>query len=97
MYTGFDLLESSAALRNHWLRRFAAGFIDITIIFTPIWIVLMYVDVPSKIIVAGLGAGLVWFLYAASARGGPVERLVRHWCTRRWCPDRADARTGRHS
>jgi uncharacterized RDD family membrane protein YckC len=69
MYTGFDLLESSSALRNHWLRRLVAGFIDIAIIFTPIWLVLSYADVPHKTIVAGISAGLVWFLYAGLCEG----------------------------
>ncbi|HPP44857.1 MAG TPA: hypothetical protein PK446_03610, partial [Methanomassiliicoccaceae archaeon] len=63
MYTGFDLLESSGALRNHWLRRFVAGFIDIAIIFTPIWVLLSYSDVPNKTVVAGIGAGVIWYLY----------------------------------
>lgn len=69
MYTGFDLLESSSALRNHWLRRLVAGFIDIALIFTPIWLVLSYADVPHKTIVAGISAGLVWFLYAGICEG----------------------------
>ena len=82
MYTGFDLLESSGALRNHWLRRFVAGFIDIAIIFTPIWVLLSYSDAPNKTVVAGIGAGVLWFLYAGFCEGryGRTlgKALVRH-------------------
>ncbi len=69
MYTGFDILESSGALRKHWLRRFVAGFIDIAIIFTPIWVVLSQIEVGNRTIIAGIGAGVVWLLYATICEG----------------------------
>jgi uncharacterized RDD family membrane protein YckC len=69
MHTGFDIMESSGALRRHWLRRFMAGFVDITIIFVPIYYLMVLFDVPEKTIVAGLSAGAVWFLYAGLLEG----------------------------
>lgn len=69
MHTGFDILESSSALRKHWLRRFVAGFVDIAIIFTPIWLALHFFEVPNSAIVAGVSAGVVWFLYAGLCEG----------------------------
>ncbi|NLK25640.1 MAG: RDD family protein [Euryarchaeota archaeon] len=78
MHTGFDILESSSALRKHWLRRFVAGFIDIALIFTPIWLVLYYFDVLDKTILAGVSAGVIWFLYAGFCEGRYGRTLGKH-------------------
>jgi uncharacterized RDD family membrane protein YckC len=69
MHTGFDILESSSALRSHWLRRFVAGFVDIAIIFVPIYFALTLGNVTNTTIVAGLSAGVGWFLYAGFMEG----------------------------
>ncbi|MBI0584629.1 MAG: RDD family protein [Methanomassiliicoccus sp.] len=69
MHTGFDILESSSALRRHWLRRFIAGIVDIVLVFVPTYYALRILDVTNTTIVAGLGAGLVWFLYAGLFEG----------------------------
>ncbi|MDW5561665.1 MAG: RDD family protein [Methanomassiliicoccus sp.] len=69
MHTGFDILESSSALRRHWLRRFVAGFVDITLIFVPIYFALHYWNVTNTTVVAGLSAGMGWFLYAGFMEG----------------------------
>jgi uncharacterized RDD family membrane protein YckC len=69
MHTGFDILESSSALRRHWVRRFVAGFIDIGIVFIPLWVVLNFLTLTDRTIAAGLGAGLLWFLYAGLMEG----------------------------
>jgi len=69
MPTGFALLESSATLRNHWLRRLAAALIDATIIFVPIRVALVFVTVFNPDIVAGVAAGVAWFLYSGILEG----------------------------
>jgi uncharacterized RDD family membrane protein YckC len=82
MHTGFDILESSSALRRHWVRRFLAGFVDIAIVFVPIYFALTIWQVSNTAIVAGLSAGLGWFLYAGLLEGrfGRTvgKALVRH-------------------
>lgn len=69
MHTGFDILESSSALRRHWLKRFTAGFVDIAIIFVPLWLVLYFFNIPDKTVITGVTAGLLWFLYAGYFEG----------------------------
>jgi len=69
MHTGFDIMESSSALRHHWLKRFVAGFVDIAIVFVPIYFLLTFLDIGNTTIIAGLGAGLGWFLYAGFLEG----------------------------
>lgn len=69
MHTGFDILESSRALRQHWLRRFVAGFVDIAIVFVPIWLALNFLNLSDRTIIAGIGAGLGWFLYSGLLEG----------------------------
>ncbi len=69
MHTGFDILESSKDLRHHWARRFAAGSIDMLIIFVPFYMVLYYFDLPYKTIITGVGAGLIWFIYSGYFEG----------------------------
>jgi hypothetical protein len=86
MHTGFDILESSSALRSHWLRRFVAGFVDIAIIFVPIYFALTLGNVTNTTIVAGLSAGVGWFLYAGFMEGRYGRTIGRRWCARRWCP-----------
>ncbi|NLI74571.1 MAG: RDD family protein [Euryarchaeota archaeon] len=69
MYTGFDLLGSNSALRNHWLKRLVAGLIDVTIIFTPIWIVISYFDLPYDTVAASIVTGIIWLVYASVCEG----------------------------
>jgi uncharacterized RDD family membrane protein YckC len=69
MHTGFDILESSSALRRHWLRRFVAGFVDIAIVFVPIWLALNFLNLADRTIIAGIGSGVGWFLYAGLLEG----------------------------
>jgi len=51
------------------MRRFIAGFVDIAIIFTPIWLSLYLFEIPNSTIFAGVTAGVVWFLYAGFCEG----------------------------
>ena len=69
MHTGFDILESSSALRAHWLRRFVAGLVDIAIVFVPIYFILDLLHVTNTAVMAGVSAGLGWFLYAGLMEG----------------------------
>ena len=69
MHTGFDILESSGALRRHWVRRFVAGLVDMIVVFVPIWFLLSYIDVPDPTIATGLSAGVGWFLYSGFLEG----------------------------
>ncbi len=69
MHTGFDMLEHNSAVRRHWLRRFVAGFVDIAIIFIPLYLILFYLSIPYKTIITGVGAGVAWFFYAAILEG----------------------------
>ncbi|WP_019178411.1 RDD family protein [Methanomassiliicoccus luminyensis] len=81
MHTGFDILESSGALRSHWLRRFVAGFIDIALIFVPIWFALSFLTISDRAIVTGLSAGVAWFLYSGLLEGRygrTVGKLLVH-------------------
>lgn len=82
MHTGFDILESSGALRRHWVRRLIAGLVDMIIVFVPIWMVLSYLEVPDLTIATGVSAGVGWFLYAGFLEGryGRTvgKLLVRH-------------------
>ncbi len=69
MPTGFALLESNSALRKHWLRRVAAMLIDMAIIFVPIRIALIFVNFFDPNILAGISAGIVWFIYSGILEG----------------------------
>lgn len=69
MPTGFDLLEHSRTLRRHWLKRLAATFVDIMIIFVPMRIVIFFVNAPYQDIVAGVLSGIVWFIYSTLLEG----------------------------
>lgn len=69
MHTGFDILESSKDLRHHWLRRFFAGLVDMAIVFVPLWLVMYYFEMPYKTVIAGVGAGVIWFVYAGYLEG----------------------------
>lgn len=69
MPTGYDLLEHSSALRRHWLRRVAAAIIDALIIFIPIRVLLLFIDSPYQDIIAGVAAGIAWFLYSCLLEG----------------------------
>jgi uncharacterized RDD family membrane protein YckC len=81
MHTGFDLLESSGALRKHWLRRFAAGFVDMALIFVPIWLMLNSLSLSDRTIITGMSAGVAWFFYSALLEGRfgrTVGKLLVH-------------------
>jgi uncharacterized RDD family membrane protein YckC len=69
MHTGFDMLSSSDAVRRHWFRRFVAGFVDVTIVFLPVWLLIFFVDIPEKAVVIGLGSGAAWFVYSTLLEG----------------------------
>lgn len=69
MPTGFALLESNSALRRHWLRRVAAMLIDMAIIFVPIRIALIFASFFDPNILAGISAGVVWFIYSGILEG----------------------------
>ncbi|MFP4169469.1 MAG: RDD family protein [Methanomassiliicoccales archaeon] len=69
MPTGYALLESSRALRKHWLRRLAASVIDAAIIFIPIRIGLVMFPSVQQDLIAGVLAGAIWFLYSGIAEG----------------------------
>ena len=75
MPTGFDLLEHSRTLRRHWLKRLAATFVDIMIIFVPMRIVIFFVNAPYQDIVAGLLSGAVWFVYSSLLEGAYGKTL----------------------
>jgi uncharacterized RDD family membrane protein YckC len=78
MPTGFDLLEHSRALRRHWLKRLAATFVDVMIIFVPMRIVIFFVNAPYQDIVAGVLSGIVWFIYSALLEGA-YGRTLGKW------------------
>ncbi len=69
MHTGFDMLAHNTAVRRHWLRRIVAGLVDIAIIFIPLYLILLFLNIPYKTIITGAGAGVAWFLYAAILEG----------------------------
>ncbi|MDH7508719.1 MAG: RDD family protein [Methanomassiliicoccales archaeon] len=69
MPTGYDILEHSSALRWHWLRRIAAAIIDAFIIFIPIRVLLFFINSPYQDIIAGVAAGVAWFLYSSILEG----------------------------
>jgi uncharacterized RDD family membrane protein YckC len=69
MPTGFDLLEHSRTLRRHWLKRLAATFVDIMIIFVPMRIVIFFVNAPYQDVAAGILSGIVWFIYSTLLEG----------------------------
>jgi uncharacterized RDD family membrane protein YckC len=75
------MLESSSAVRRHWVRRFAAGLVDVVIIFLPLWVGLHFLNVGDKTIIAGVGAGIAWFVYALVLEGlfgRTVGKLLVH-------------------
>ncbi|MGD0056577.1 MAG: RDD family protein [Methanomassiliicoccales archaeon] len=69
MPTGFDLIEHSSTLRRHWLRRLAAAFVDVVIIFVPMRLAIFFVNAPYQDIVAGVLSGAVWFVYSGLLEG----------------------------
>ena len=78
MPTGYALLESSKALRTHWLRRIAAMLIDVAIIFIPIRIGLLFVSNLDQNIVAGIATGIAWFMYAGFLEGRYGKTVGKH-------------------
>ena len=83
MHTGFDVLESSKALRGHWARRFLAALIDIALLFIPVYLIVAQLNITdqSKIILMGILAGLAYFLYSAILEyiyGRTVGKLIVH-------------------
>jgi len=68
MQTGFSLLESSSALRMHWIRRVLAGLIDIAIVSLSVRLALTAADLSGAALTAAL-AGAAWFLYAGLLEG----------------------------
>ena len=71
MHTGFDILESSSALRAHWLRRFVAGIVDIVIVFVPIYFILDLLHVTNTAVRPGWrGPGVVPVRWLMEGRFG---------------------------
>ena len=76
MHTGFDILESSSALRAHWLRRFVAGIVDIVIVFVPIYFILDLLHVTNTAVMALFGL-LIGLMYGADAHVPTDEENAR--------------------
>jgi uncharacterized RDD family membrane protein YckC len=78
MPTGYELLGSNKALRKHWIKRVAATLIDVAIIFAPIRLALVFLDGFNQDVLAGLAAGVVWFLYSGILEGFYGKTLGKH-------------------
>jgi len=65
MPTGYDLLEHSHGFRMHVLRRFAAGLIDISIVFIPITAIIFMINLQPRELLVGVLSGFGWFFYSA--------------------------------
>jgi uncharacterized RDD family membrane protein YckC len=63
MVTGFDIIGSDKNLQEHWIKRFAAYFIDIIIIALVLWLIFFVFFGYQRWIETGLVSGVVMILY----------------------------------
>ncbi|MBX8630976.1 MAG: RDD family protein [Thermoplasmata archaeon] len=64
-----EMILRNSVLRTHWLKRVAAGVVDIVTVFVPVWAVgitfgfsRLYFD-----IFVGIASGVCWFIYSTFA------------------------------
>ncbi len=64
-----EMLFRNNILRSHWMKRGAAGLIDILTVFIPVWAVgstfgfgRLYFD-----LFAGVASGICWFIYSSAS------------------------------
>ena len=79
MVTGFDYLSQDKKLKEHWLKRFVAVFIDFAIVYTPIWLIGSVLGYPYMF--PGFFSGVALFTYSflfESAVGGTVGKMAMH-------------------
>jgi len=65
MPTGYDLLEHSHEFRMHMLKRFAAGLIDMLIVFISITVIILIINLQPRELLTGIFSGFGWFFYSA--------------------------------
>lgn len=67
MAIAFEMLFHNRVLRAHWMKRAAAGLIDVVIVFVPFWAIAMTFGFQKTAfdVFVGIGSGICWFAYSS--------------------------------